>query len=435
MLSRIREADARRLVVGYSGGIDSHTLLHVVLAAGFDAEVHALHINHGIAPDSDDWQRHCEGVCRELGIGLTSKRVNIATSGNVEESARHARYEAFADFLRKHDLLLLAHHADDQVETALLTLFRGGDQLGLGGMPVERSLGRSRLLRPLLDVSRARIEAYAVEHGFEWIEDASNEDTSLNRNYIRHRVIPVIQARWPDVTRTLLRAVERDSGYSQLIDYIGEIDLATALGKGVGAAVAGLKALPLRRRNNAIRFWLASFGLPFPGDAMLTGELDSLLDAGPDATPLLSWQEVCLRRFDDTIYLTSSLPEFDDSAVLHFAKDKFLDTGIGRLSAEAVEGRGVAVENLGGLEVRFRHGGEKIRLNRNRTLKNVFQESGVPPWLRDCIPLLCLSGEIVAVPALPAWNVPMRVASHFQAGVEEKGFEFTFVIPDQPYSH
>ena len=435
MLSKIRQSGSTRLVVGFSGGIDSHVLLHVLARCELPGQLHALHVNHGLSPFAGQWQSHCEQVCKDLGVAFTAVMIEVSPGSGVEERARDARYQAFAGFLGKGDMLVLAHHGDDQVETALLTLFRGGNRPGLSGMPQERPMGAARLLRPLLDVDRARIEAYAVEHDLRWIVDQSNADTGMNRNYIRHRVLPVIRARWPDVSKTLRREIERDTALSQLIDNIGKNDIETILSEVGGVSVAQLKVLDPARRKNAVRFWISTFDLPVPGDALLSVELDAFLDAAQDAAPLLSWQGVCMRRAGDEVFITAVLPAFDNSMRLAFSRGNSVDTGIGMLVADRVKGRGLLARTLDEIEIRFRQGGEKIRLGRNRTLKNVFQEAGVPAWLRDCLPLIYIDEELVAVAGLPAWKVPTRIAAGHVAGEGQSGFEFRFAAPGQPYTH
>lgn len=434
-LSTIRQSGAARLVVGYSGGIDSHALLHALASSAMSVPIHALHINHGISAYADAWQKHCAEVCRRLGVGYTSIRVSIQPGAAVEERARHARYAAYAGFLRPDDLLLLGHHANDQVETVLLTLFRGSNRPGLAGMPRERAIGRARLLRPLLDVERDSIESYAVQQGLCWIVDQSNEDTGMNRNYIRHRVLPVIEQRWPDLVKTLHRSLQRDMDATQLIDYIGKNDVSAISAGSGGVSIAGLSSLDRVRRRNALRYWAASIGLPIPGEAVLSTGLDAFLAASEHAAPLLTWQGVCLRRHDDHLFLTSLLGEVDATRTLSFVQGGEMNTGAGVLSTETLKGRGLAVGDLTELSIRFRHGGERIRIRHNRTLKNVFQETGMPVWLRDHVPLVYKDEELVAIAGLPRWNIRTQVASRYRATAQESGFEFSFDLPGQPYTH
>ena len=433
-INDICASGARRLIVAFSGGMDSHALLHALVHSDIETPVHAVHINHGISPYANQWQAHCEDVCRKLGVAETSICVSVTPGAGVEERARDARYEAFNGFLQSDDLLLLAHHADDQVETALLTLLRGSGRPGLSGMPSQRKIGRARLLRPMLDLRREQIEAYAVAHDLSWVVDHSNADEAMNRNYIRHRLLPVMKARWPDVSDTLLRRLDIDEEVSQLVDYTAENDLAPLLSKRGGVALAGLELLPPVRRKNLLRFWTGSLGLPVPGHGILDRELSTLIEASPDSAPLLTWQGVCLRRAGGELFLTSPLAPIDAGAEMTVGRPGVLETQAGLLSVEKVKGRGLCADDLSRLSVRFRRGGERIRLGKHRTLKNVFQQTQTPVWLRDRLPLVYEGDELIAVAGLPAWNIEMQTATDHRATGRETGYEFLFEVAGQPYS-
>lgn len=434
ILSRIKDHDAGRLIVGFSGGMDSHALLHCLASEGLAPRMHALHVNHGLSPLASEWQAHCERVSARLGVAFTALCVDVAPGAGVEERARDARYEAFESFLEAGDLLLLAHHADDQVETLLMTLLRGGNGPGLSGMPRQRRIGRAHLFRPLLDVERDVIEQYAVSHDLTWVYDASNQDTGMTRNYVRHRLMPVIRARWPDAAGTLLKQLARTEEFSELVDYIGKTDLASLMSARGGVSAGGLAALPAARARNAVRSWAASFDLPLPGDAALSA-LPALLTAAEDAAPLLCWQGVCLRRAGGEVFMTAALADFDSTREFVFDGADVIDTGTGTLTARCVEGRGLLLDDVASIRVAFRQGGEKLRMGRNRTLKNVLQEAGVPAWLRERLPLIYQGDTLVAVAGLPAWNIDTRVAGRNVAKAGEKGFEFCFEVPGHPYTH
>lgn len=432
-LARIDALAPARLVVGFSGGVDSHVLLHELAASRFAGRLHALHINHGLSQESDGWQGHCESVCAALGVGFTAIRVEVAGGSGIEAKAREARYAAYREFLGTSDLLLLAHHVDDQVETALLGLMRGSGKPGLHGMPFERAIGDTRLLRPLLDVTREQIEAYATSHGLGWIEDASNQDTSFNRNYLRHEILPRLVSRWPDVNQTILAAIHRDRKFSQLIESIGDSDLDSLLLADGGILVAGFAGLPQPRRSNLVRTWLARFGLPMPGDAMLDNELAGLTDAREDAAPLLTWQGVCLRRYGEEIYLTDEVVEPSGAPYLISGEAK-IDIGAGEVIVRKVTGGGVALEKSSGLVIGFREGGEKLQLSHHRDVKKLLQELRVPPWLRPCLPLIFQGDSLVAIAGLPGWQVPMQVAAGYEPPADGQGLEIVLNIPNQPYS-
>jgi tRNA(Ile)-lysidine synthase len=426
VVERLRRRDVERLVVAYSGGLDSHVLLHLVKRIDPGPEIHALHINHGLSMAADDWQRHCEEICREMGVPFTSRKVHVVTGGSLEENARRARFEAFEEFLDPGDLLLLAHHLDDQIETLFFYLFRGNTPVGVRGMPRERSLENGVLFRPMLDIPRARLSDYAREAGLHWIEDASNADLGLDRNYLRHEVIPRVRARWPNVDRVLLQAIYRDAEALQLIDYIGNIDLDQALDMDGGVRLAALEDLPGPRFKNLIRCWINRLGVPRPGDALLEEARASIAAAPGDAAPLLAWQSVELRRFKNRLYVLDKLAEFDGSVCIRLKPEEVLNVAGGVFYNEIIEGKGIRPDMIENLTIKFRRGGERIRLSRSKTLKNLFQERGVPSWLRDRVPLVFAQDDLVAIAGLPEWNVPPVTASTYAVSGEERGYIFWF---------
>ncbi len=422
-----------RLVVGYSGGVDSLVLLHLACTRFGAGRVHAFHVNHGLQSAGDAWQAHCEQTAGLLGIGFSAVRVEVRRTGSLEENARDARYAAFGDFLQQGDLLLLAQHADDQVETLLLSLFRGSGGPLPGGMPRARKVGSAFLYRPLLAVTRQQIEAYAVSRGLKWVLDDSNLNLDFNRNYLRHSVLPVIEARWPDVRETLLATLDRARDLQALVDSVAASDLMVVQDTG-GFLIDQLQALPAGRRKNLLRYQLTKLGLPGPRDVLLDSELERFLSAGPDATPQLHWQGVYLRRYAGKLYLTGEVPPCVEEFRTTLDPGTWLAPGTGELVAEAGQAPGLG-QSAHEYLVRTRRGGEKIRprlAGRNRSLGNVFQETGVPPWLRDNIPLVFDQDLLVAVPALPAFGVPMLVAESHQA---DPGIKISFSLKNQPYSN
>lgn len=432
-IERLNGLDVKRVVVAFSGGLDSTVLLHLVKGAGLTAPVHALHVNHGLNAEADHWQAHCERTCSALEVDFTAVKVSVNTQGSLEENARQARFAAFEKFLAPGDLLLLAHHLDDQIETLFFYLLRGNTLTGIRGMPAERPLGPGVLFRPLLDMPRSTLVRYAKQEALDWVEDASNTDLGLDRNYLRHQVIPRIRARWPDLDQTLSGALDRSEETLQLIDWLGEGDLAASLAADGGLPLEALGALPAARARNLLRYWIGQTAMVWPPAAVLAEAVDTLATADEDATPLVAWQALALRRFRDRIYLVRDLAGHDNTRSFTFTGEA-LDVAGGTLSAEFVKGRGIAFDGAGELIVAFRRGGERIKLGRSRTLKNLFRELGVPPWLRDRLPLVYKDGELVAIAGLPAWKVPPVTARGWAVGEDETGLIFHFYIADRAKS-
>ncbi len=383
--------DRPRWVVAFSGGLDSTVLLHALGALPERPPLHALHIHHGLQPEADDWQRHCERFANSQGIAFHALRVSVDDSASVEEAARRARYQAFDAFLEAGDVLLQAHHLDDQAETLLLRLFRGTGLEGLKGMPRERELGEALLVRPLLGLSRSSLEDYARQHQLEWIEDPSNRDTAFDRNYLRHKILPQVEARWPAYRTTLARL----TGLATMAlpeDAISNLTLHTRKSAWTVLNLEALRSLDEGGRNAALRQWLGQTGLT-PSLAQLQALQKSMLWSSVDAEPVFELGDFQVRRFKDGLYITQLEP-FDTQLELTWDGGAVLDLpGAGKLSA-------VGGDQPERFTIRFRRGGERCQpagRAHSQRLKKLLQESGVPPWRRDRLPLIYLDAELVAV--------------------------------------
>ena len=379
------------LCVGYSGGMDSGVLLHA-LAALPQARARGLrawHVHHGLHPQADDWARHCEAACAALSVPMTLSKVAVAHDDGrgPEAAAREARRAAFAGGLADGEALALAHHGDDQAETFLLRALRASGPDGLGAMRPLRRFGRGWLWRPLLDVPRAVLLDYARQHALEWIEDASNDDPALDRNYLRHRVLPLLRERWPhaDAAFALSAALCAEAG----VLLADEDAAALAVVRGADAdmlLVEKLAALPAARRARVLRRWVEECALPpLPAQGVARIEAD-LIPAAGDGDAAFAWSGAVVRRWRDVLHAEwqqAALPEdwetgWDGSVPLALP-------GGGQL---ALQGAAVFDHTL---RVHARRGGERIVLSgrdHSHALKHVLQDLGVAPWLRARMPLL-----------------------------------------------
>ncbi len=389
-----------RLWVGYSGGLDSTVLLDLLHAAG--APVRAVHVHHGLQSSADNWVRHCRRFCRARDIPLRVLHVIPARrhEQGPEAAAREARYDALRKLLREGDVLATAHHRGDQAETVLMRALRGTGIAGLGAMCHEEPLGAGLLWRPLLDRPRDKLRQHARRQGLEWVEDPHNAAPRYTRAFLRQRVWPVLDEHFPAATAQLARlaAHARDTG-SLLADIAAED--AGRCAQGQALRVSALLALsPQRRRNLLYHRWCALGLLPPP--ASWYAELErSVLRARADATPLLACGDGEARRYRDGLYLMRSLPPPPTGQVLRWPRGRIVELpdGCGRVC--------VARRPPAGSTVGFAGGGERIRLDENgpaRLLTRLCQQAGLPPWLRERMPLLWHDGELLA--AGGRWQAP-----------------------------
>jgi len=205
--------------IAYSGGLDSQVLLHLCVQSKYMNKIKAIHIHHGLSKNADQWVEHCKETCQNLKIPLIIKyiQINEIKRKSLEELARHKRYEIFEELLEENDVLLMAHHADDQAETFLLRALRGSGIEGLSAIPQQRKLGKGILYRPLLNFSRMELQKYAHENNLKWIEDESNQCEKFDRNFLRKQIIPILKNRWKGLEKTLCRTAHIQTETAQLL--------------------------------------------------------------------------------------------------------------------------------------------------------------------------------------------------------------------------
>jgi tRNA(Ile)-lysidine synthase len=399
---------APRWWVAYSGGLDSQVLLHALASLRSQAVIppfQALHVNHGLQPEADAWAEQCRRFCEQQGIPLRVLPVTVtpARGESLEAVAREQRYRAFAQQMGAGDLLLTAHHQDDQAETVLLQLLRGSGLSGLAAMPACTAFGPGSHARPLLGFARTQLADYARAEGLTWVEDPSNRNCSFDRNYLRQEVIPLLTRRWPALGRTVSRTARHCGEAQRLIDGLAATDLAQLQREESRLEAAGLAALPPSRARAALRAWIRECGLPLPDAAHLDRVLTEVLTARPDRNPVVRWPGAELRRFRGRLWLSPPLPAFDPEAVLEWDGDTPLElpAGLGRLCVESGSG-GIPKQtwSAGSVRVHFRAGGERCRpvgQGMTRSLKKLFQERAIPPWLRERVPLITIDGQLAAV--------------------------------------
>lgn len=421
----------RHYWVAYSGGADSHVLLHALASARarLPAALGAVHVNHGLQMAAEDWSRHCQAVCRHLDVPLAKLRVDgrPAPGESPEAAARRARYAALEAWLPAGHGLLTAQHEDDQAETLLLQLLRGSGVKGLAAMPAVIPLGSGLLLRPLLEVSRQSLMEHAQAYGLEWTADPSNLDTGLDRNFLRHRILPELRVRWPALADTVARSARHCAEAARLLEELAAADLEACAGEGAESLqVSALRAQAPERQRNVLRHWLHRCCGRLPSTAVLARIRRDILDSRPDAEPCVRWAGYELRRYRERLFLLQPRPARDPDMRLPWLLQDSLelpDAG-GVLHAQPTPGHGLRVAALtpGGARVGYRRGGERCRpagRRHHRTLKKLYQEAGVPPWERTHIPLIFVDNELAAVAGY--W-----VCEPYAARAEEPGLSIVW---------
>ena len=422
-----------RLKVAYSGGLDSHVLLHAlsVLRADHPFSLSAVHIDHGLQAASVDWDKHCASVCATLGVDYVMKRVTVegVADEGLEAAARRARYAALVAALAPGDILLTAHHGDDQAETVLLQLLRGTGVAGLAAMPVQADFGPGRIVRPLLGFTRTALRAYAQTSGLVWIEDPTNQALHLRRSFLRTEIFPRLAHHWPAHASVLARTARHAAEAMGLLDEVAETDLAacrhTTTHSPQALSINALMDIPVAHQRNLLRYWLRQQGFLAPAAVHLEEVLAQVRTAPHTQHARVCWPGTEVWRYRD---LLAAMPA-------QLAPDPALDVawdlraplnlpGVGRLQAVPMRGLGLSCARLNGklLHVRLRAGGETLMLpgrKHHHVLKKLLQAEGVPPWLRARLPLFYVDDVLAAV--ADRW-----VCAPFLAGDGDEGLNIVW---------
>jgi len=397
-------ANPQRVFVAYSGGLDSSVLLHAVCSLQLEIPVFAIHIHHGLSKHADQWLEHCQASCDQYQVELFAQKVTlpVPNKGQVsglEQAARQARYQVFEQHLQAGDVLLMAHHQDDQIETFMMRLMRGSGLTGLTAMDMNRSLGKGLLWRPLLNNSREQLEAYAAQHDVQYVEDDSNTNTNFDRNWWRHSLLPQIQDRFPQSSASILKTIEVLQAEHNLLNDLLEPVYQTLVDNQGCLINHKLTEQAWSIQCQIIRKWQERHDCyPLLADKQIRTVITDVLAARQDAEPIFKWQGNEIRRHNGKLYCMKRLPVIPRN---EFPR-AFNGTSLPAMPLGKLEqGIGLGLKP-GQYQLALYQGSAKAKpINRpNKNLKKWFQEYAIPPWQRPYWPVLLQEGQVVAVPGL-----------------------------------
>ena len=403
--NEIASLGVTKFTIALSGGVDSMVLLDLLSKAKRSSDViKAIHINHNLHESSKEWVDFAKDACKKYKLPLIIESINPKQEGfGLEAEAREQRYKKFKEIILDNECLLTAHHLDDQIETTLFRIFRGTGLDGLRSIRKKAKFGKGLLCRPLINIPREAIEQYAKLNDIKWIEDPSNKNIDFDRNYLRNNIVPSIKKRWPNAQKTITRLSSLAENNQKLLhelakEDIGEIEKFNVLDIGILSNKSSL------RINNIFRFMILKNNMGIPSLKVLENGIETLINAKSDS-PIITWDGCSIRRYKNTLYFFN--PDLKQDEIRPLKMKWFIDETInlggnrGSIQARFIKGQGIALNKCPkSLEIKYRKGGEQIKPSGHKitkSLKNLFQENNVLPWVRDQIPLFYLDEELISV--------------------------------------
>jgi len=420
----------KSMTVALSGGVDSVVLLQLLhsLQKKYRFTLNATHVHHGLSKNADKWVKFCEKLCRDLSVPLDVHYVKLPQkkSLGIEGEARQLRYEKLLQ--SKSDLVVLAHHADDQAETFLLQLIRGAGVKGLSSM--AHFDDARRLWRPLLNQSRSDIESYARKHKLKWIEDESNLNIDFDRNFIRSKVLPILKNRFNHIIKVIYRSSSHLAEAQNLLDDLAKLDLKKYLKSNKYKHILQVKSLNKlshSRAKNVLRYWLELNDQLMPSKDLLDELLRQVLTAKKDAELKIEIsKEFEIRRYKDEIYIVKKNQHTNKNYEIIWRGESEINLPNGsKLKFKKAKGKGIALSKLKNkkLKITNRQDKQSLKLDSKRpskSLKNLYQESNIPPWIRKDLPLIFIDQDLVFVPHL-------GISSMMKSEDSEKSLEIELI--------
>ncbi|MEP0175062.1 MAG: tRNA lysidine(34) synthetase TilS [Paraglaciecola sp.] len=414
--------EAHDIVVAYSGGVDSHVLLHALSELKQSQEyvfnLHAIHIHHGLSQNADIWQTHCQQVCSDLNVAFQTANVAVEAQArqSLEAQARDARYQKLVELAPADSHILLGQHQDDQLETFLLQLKRGAGPKGLSAMNQQWSVATAKgtesktvnFYRPLLEVSQQSILEYAQQQKLKWVEDESNQNAQFDRNFLRLDVLPILQSRWPELASSVSRSAQLCAQQQEMLDEICAEKLVHIQTNKNCLDLNELLKLNEKWLHQVVRYWLSQQGVSSPSLAVLQQLLPQVLLAAEDATPILQWQSWQFRRFNQQLYVipepvdlsafetvwqgesTMNLPE-GLGALCFSQSNNQLDSSQAYLTINP--NLGPLTVRLGGYSSKFKPKGSQY----SKPIKQWFKLWKVPPWIRDNTLIIIQNQDVIGL--------------------------------------
>lgn len=420
-LNLLKDYNPKKIIIAFSGGIDSSVLLHLLLNCSYinKKKILVIHINYNIQNNAKLFENHCIRLCNENNLEYKIFQYNgKSIKYNIEENLRDFRYKIFRQEICSECFLLTGHHADDNIETFLFRTFRGTGLKGLNGISLLSNYSHGKIFRPLLFSTKQEIIMYANHYNIKYYNDLSNLNTNIDRNYIRHKIMPIIRKKWPGINESFKNLFINIESSNNLLDIYAKIDFDNIYNK-VSNCISRDKLVlfELDRIINVLRYYIKLKGFKFPTRKVILNIVNSIICSSYDKTPTLSIHNMEIRRFKNNIYIDSKTSLAITTGVIIEIKlqnkmSVILPTG--KLIINKVTTGGIYLDSEKTYTIRYRSYGETIKINNvNKKLKKVMCELNIPPWNRSLIPLLYCDQELIAICGYPL-NYKNSENSHHQ---------------------
>ncbi len=384
--------------------MDSMLLLHL-MSDLFPEKIRAIYVDHQLQSLSADWGQFVSDQCAALKVPCSIEKVNVQP-GNLEHQARNARYQAYSKHLKPHEILVLAHHQQDQAETLMLRLLSGAGVHGLAAMKQVDVRKQITIWRPLLDISREQIGQWATQLGVQNIEDPTNLDTHYDRAWCRHELWPMLQNRYPKMQQALSRTSYLMQDAEDILLDVLQQDLNNC-GSATELDLKKLSQLSIARQRQLLSAWMKGQDTYRPSFEMVQRLLHEVIESKYDAQAALHWNQYYYLRYQQTLFRLSAaeyLAEKNESNIaeqtLCLQLNQRIEILSGNYVAETAK-MGLSVSLLGKkMDLVMRQGGEKIHLYGRVgawPLKKAIQEAQIFPWQRYRIQILSIDNVMLGV--------------------------------------
>ena len=420
----------QRIGIAFSGGVDSHVLLHFLTKKLHKhTNLFALHINHGINDQSNLWERHCKEICNSLGVNFVSFKLSFKDSSSVNEhDLRKARYSKLLSWANDEDVICTAHNKDDNTETILFRIIRGTGIKGLKGIPFKRKIGNVHLIRPFLQISKSEIIDYAKKNNLFWIEDPSNQDITFSRNFLRADILPLIKKRWPKYTDSFSHLSIHAKYSQEIAEEVADLDLKKyLLGSSNQLSLSCIGHLSEARFLNLLHRWLSNYSNQPISFKIIQEIKKTFLSENKQTDPIITLGGVDnegsfqLRKYGEVLFILPHISPviLNERPSLQWNMENPIDLPTGKLTAIKSFGKGLETDAIkGNINIQWRIGGERCKpagRNKSQRLKKLLQEYEIPPWLRDRLPLIYIDEKLAAV--ADVWVCDKFLASKEKLGV------------------